>query len=58
MSTTTIEEHVNSEGETIRVDLIEDGRFKGQELLVVPDDPPPHGTGVEALMLLDESTKD
>ena len=56
MSFKKIGYHVNGEGERISVDLVPSGKFKGERILVIHDDPPPNGTGTKAPMLLDEST--
>jgi len=56
MTEPTNEEHINSERERIS---IERRQLRGKDvlLLVIWDDAPPHGTGVPAPMLLDESTQ-
>lgn len=51
-------EHSNSESELISIDRIEAGPFEGQYLLIIHDDPPPEGTGIQAPMLLDRGTRD
>ncbi|MEM8866566.1 MAG: hypothetical protein AAGF31_13565 [Planctomycetota bacterium] len=49
--------HINSQGERISIrKMSASHKFAGQYVLVIHDDPPPHGSGVEAPMLLDADT--
>ena len=50
--------HINSEGERIEIVRVGSGRFEGMPLLVIHDDPPPRGSGIQAPMLLDEGTRE
>lgn len=57
MPTEIIFTHVNSERERLTIRRILDGEFAGHHILVIHDDPPPHGSGVAAPMLLDLGTQ-
>ncbi len=52
-------EHINSENEKVSIHKLEKGhKFENQFVLVIHDDPKPHGSGVQAPMLLDSGTMD
>ena len=48
--------YTNSQNEKIELTRASTDQFKGQNLLVLHDDPPPLGSGRQAVMLLDEGT--
>ena len=49
--------HRNSEGEVIGITAAGSAEFDGQPVLFIRDDPPPRGSGIDAVMLLDRGTR-